>query len=243
MLIPHKGHTDTIQVYSVTVMTHVKALQAGHSSQGTSEPITGVVNKNTCYSTIYDGQKVTTYTTHQWYVVLEVFCVVYVGKPPTRHVVVGLTTCVVAGKPTTFFHFFPLFATFPQLSPLIPTFCHLGTLRVFQLFATFSNFSPLFPTFLHFSPLFQLFPTFHHFSPLFISFSSFSPLFPTFHYFSLLFVAFPHFSPLLTTFPHFPPLFLTFCHLLSRFATLPQFSAFFTTFPYFSQLFPTFRHF
>ena len=40
MLIPHKGHTDTIQVYSVTVMTHVKALQAGHSIQGTSEPIT-----------------------------------------------------------------------------------------------------------------------------------------------------------------------------------------------------------
>ena len=43
MLIPHKGHTDTIQVYSVTVMTHVKALQAGHSSQGTSEPITLVL--------------------------------------------------------------------------------------------------------------------------------------------------------------------------------------------------------
>ena len=40
MLICHKGHTETIQVYSVTVMTHVKALQAGHSSQGTSEPIT-----------------------------------------------------------------------------------------------------------------------------------------------------------------------------------------------------------
>ena len=40
MLIVHKGHTDTIQVYSVTVMTHVKALQPGHSSQGTSEPIT-----------------------------------------------------------------------------------------------------------------------------------------------------------------------------------------------------------
>ena len=39
MLIFHKGHADTIQVYSVTVMTHVKALQAGHSSQGTSEPI------------------------------------------------------------------------------------------------------------------------------------------------------------------------------------------------------------
>ena len=43
MLISHKGHTDTIQVYSVTVMTHVKALQAGHSSQGTSEPITPVI--------------------------------------------------------------------------------------------------------------------------------------------------------------------------------------------------------
>ena len=40
MLISHKSHTDNIQVYSVTVMTHVKALQAGHSSQGTSEPIT-----------------------------------------------------------------------------------------------------------------------------------------------------------------------------------------------------------
>ena len=40
MLIPHKSHTDTIQVYSVTVMTHVKTLWAGHSSQGTSEPIT-----------------------------------------------------------------------------------------------------------------------------------------------------------------------------------------------------------
>ena len=39
MLISHRGHTDTIHVYSVTVMTHVKALQAGHSSQGTSEPI------------------------------------------------------------------------------------------------------------------------------------------------------------------------------------------------------------
>ena len=36
----------------------------------------------------YDGLNVTTYTTHQWYVVLEVL---YVGKPPTTHV----------GKPTT----------------------------------------------------------------------------------------------------------------------------------------------
>ena len=44
MSIPHKGHTDIIQVYSVTVMTQVKALQAGHSSQGTSEPITPVIN-------------------------------------------------------------------------------------------------------------------------------------------------------------------------------------------------------
>ena len=33
-------HTNTIQVYSVTVLTHVKALKAGHSSQGTSEHIT-----------------------------------------------------------------------------------------------------------------------------------------------------------------------------------------------------------
>ena len=46
---------------------------------------------------VYDGRKVTAYTTHQWYVVLEVFCVVYVGKPPTQHVVVGLPTCVVGG--------------------------------------------------------------------------------------------------------------------------------------------------
>ena len=45
MLIPHKGHTDTMQVYSVTVMTRVKALQAGHSSQGTSEPITPVCSQ------------------------------------------------------------------------------------------------------------------------------------------------------------------------------------------------------
>ena len=43
MLIPHNGHTDTIHVYSVTVMTHAKALQAGHSSQGTSEPITPAI--------------------------------------------------------------------------------------------------------------------------------------------------------------------------------------------------------
>ena len=41
MQISHKDHNNTIiQVYSVTVMTHVKALEAGQSSQGTSEPIT-----------------------------------------------------------------------------------------------------------------------------------------------------------------------------------------------------------
>ena len=40
MLISHKGYNNTIQVYSVTVVTHVKALEAGQSSQGTSEPIT-----------------------------------------------------------------------------------------------------------------------------------------------------------------------------------------------------------
>ena len=55
----------------------------------------------------YDGRKVT-YTTHQWYVVLEVFCVVYVGKPPTTYVggvkwyVVLEVFCVVyVGKPPT----------------------------------------------------------------------------------------------------------------------------------------------
>ena len=46
MLICHKGHTDNIQVYSVTAMTHAKALQAGQSNQGTSEPITPVININ-----------------------------------------------------------------------------------------------------------------------------------------------------------------------------------------------------
>ena len=50
MLICHKGHTDTIQVYSVAVMTHVKALQAGHSSQGTSEPITPAMTVQPAYS-------------------------------------------------------------------------------------------------------------------------------------------------------------------------------------------------
>ena len=55
MLIPHKGHTDTIQVYSVTVMTHVKALQAGHSSQGTSEPITPALTRSELESQSWGG--------------------------------------------------------------------------------------------------------------------------------------------------------------------------------------------
>ena len=50
MLIFHKGHNNTIQVYSVTVMTHVKAFQAGQSSQGTSEPITPVSQLSTGFS-------------------------------------------------------------------------------------------------------------------------------------------------------------------------------------------------
>ena len=45
MLIFHKGHNNNIQVYSVTVMTHVKALQAGQSSQGTFEPITPAISQ------------------------------------------------------------------------------------------------------------------------------------------------------------------------------------------------------
>ena len=40
MLIAHEDHTNTIQVDSLMVMTHVIALEAGQSSQGTSEPIT-----------------------------------------------------------------------------------------------------------------------------------------------------------------------------------------------------------
>ena len=34
MLIAHKGHNNTMHVYSVTVMTHVIALEAGQSSLG-----------------------------------------------------------------------------------------------------------------------------------------------------------------------------------------------------------------
>ena len=45
MQMSHKDHNNTKQVYSVTVMTHVKALKAGQSSQWTSEPITPVPNQ------------------------------------------------------------------------------------------------------------------------------------------------------------------------------------------------------
>ena len=45
-LISHKGHNNTIQVYSVTVMTNVIALEDGKSSQGTYEPITPVCTMN-----------------------------------------------------------------------------------------------------------------------------------------------------------------------------------------------------
>ena len=34
MLIPHKDHNKIMQVYSVTVMTHVTALEAGHLARG-----------------------------------------------------------------------------------------------------------------------------------------------------------------------------------------------------------------
>ena len=39
MSIAHKGHNNAIQVYSVTIMIHVRALEARQSNQGTSEPI------------------------------------------------------------------------------------------------------------------------------------------------------------------------------------------------------------
>ena len=54
MLIPHTLYTDTIHGYSMTVMAHVKALQAGHSSQGISEPMTPVYNQSAvAYVPIY----------------------------------------------------------------------------------------------------------------------------------------------------------------------------------------------
>ena len=42
MLIAHKDNKNTIQVYLVTDMTHVFALEAGQSSQGAAKPITPV---------------------------------------------------------------------------------------------------------------------------------------------------------------------------------------------------------
>ena len=51
MYISRKGHNNTIQVYSVSVVTHVMALDAGQSSQGTSEPITPASNTyNMCHN-------------------------------------------------------------------------------------------------------------------------------------------------------------------------------------------------
>ena len=38
IIIAHKGNNSTIQVYSVTVMTHIE-LEDGQSSQGIFEPI------------------------------------------------------------------------------------------------------------------------------------------------------------------------------------------------------------
>ena len=40
ILISDKDNNNTIQVYSVTVMIYVIALEDGQSSQGTSQPIT-----------------------------------------------------------------------------------------------------------------------------------------------------------------------------------------------------------
>ena len=42
MLIAHKDIRNTIQVYLVTAMTHVIALEAGQSSQGAPKPFTPV---------------------------------------------------------------------------------------------------------------------------------------------------------------------------------------------------------
>ena len=42
MLIPHEDNKNTMQVYLVTVMTHVIALQAGQSNQGALKTITPV---------------------------------------------------------------------------------------------------------------------------------------------------------------------------------------------------------
>ena len=48
MYISHKAHNTTVQVYFVTVMTHVKVLDAGQSSQGTPEPITMEDRRTLC---------------------------------------------------------------------------------------------------------------------------------------------------------------------------------------------------
>ena len=43
MYISYKDHNNSIPPFSVNVMTQVIALEAGQSSQGTSEPITPVI--------------------------------------------------------------------------------------------------------------------------------------------------------------------------------------------------------
>ena len=67
MLIPHRGHADTIQVYSVTVMTHVTALQAGHSSQGTSEPITPAMSLRTVWGYMVKSAKCNFHLCYQYH--------------------------------------------------------------------------------------------------------------------------------------------------------------------------------
>ena len=103
MLICHKGHTDTIQVYSVTVMTHVKALQAGHSSQGTSEPITPVSSElyrpNAKFGLVIWIQRMRETTmVHRWHTTttftkyVVAWCCGCCFEYPQQHI---LTKCVV----------------------------------------------------------------------------------------------------------------------------------------------------
>ena len=44
--IAHRDHKNTIRMYFVTVETHVIAMKAGQSSQGTFELITPVISMN-----------------------------------------------------------------------------------------------------------------------------------------------------------------------------------------------------
>ena len=91
----------------------------------------------------------------------------------------------------------PLFPTFRQFSPFIPTFS--------PLFPTFHHFSPFFPTFHYFFQLLATFPTVSHFSQLFPNFPHFLPLFSTFSHFS-------HIKPL----NHIKPLRIFLRYLLMQ---------------------------